>query len=196
MSLTIFKGKLPAHRAANTAVAVTGESLDKKLGALRNAMGRADRFVSLCACAIHDKTFTVVYERTDPAQSFSIAGVYKDGEGDTAGSAGSSRSRTLPVAEVDHTGWRCPYCAIDRHVRCHQCHRAVCGGKTHRYPGTSEIFACRTSCGARGTLIDALTVEGVEPSRKPLSSKPIAQCLPVGGADFLRLGGAKPPRLK
>ena len=38
-------------------------AFEKKLGALRAATGRPERFISLCACALHDRPFAVVYER-------------------------------------------------------------------------------------------------------------------------------------
>lgn len=188
MKLTVWK--------ASSSVASTKEDFEKKLSALRMATGRPERFVTRCACAMHDKGFTAIYERTEPARPFILVGIHKDGEGNEPQSAGAARSLTLPAAEVDHTGWRCPHCGNDMHIGCDQCQTNVCGGKTRRYPGTSDIFSCRTSCGARGTLVDAQTVKGIEPTRKSFNSKPIAERLPAPGTDMLRLGGSKPPRLK
>lgn len=190
MKITIWQPKSP--------VTVDDMKSDfaRKIGAFRAVTGRPERFVTRCACAIHDKGFTVVYERPDPARPFIITGIYKDGEGDATASVAASRSRKVPVADVDPSGWRCPYCGNGLHVGCHQCHTTVCGGKTRRYPGTSDVFTCRASCGARGMLIDAPTVEGIEAARKPLGSKPMAERLPAPGADRRRLGGSKAPRLR
>lgn len=189
MKLTIWQPKSPAT------VDDMKSDFARKLGAFRAATGRPERFVTRCACAIHDKGFTVVYERTDPARPFILAGIYKDGEGDATGSAGAARSRSLPAAEIDHTGWRCPYCGGDQHIGCHHCHTIVCGGKTHRYPGTGGIFTCRDSCGANGTLEDAEVIKGIEDVRKPGSSfgsapVPVGRSLPRG-LDIKRLGGPK-----
>lgn len=190
MKLTIWEPKSSA-----TAEKMKSD-FARKLGAFRAATGRPERFVTRCACAIHDKGFTVVYERTDTARPFILTGIYKDGEGDVAGGTGTARTRTLSASEVDHAGWRCPYCGEDRHINCTGCHTGVCGGKTRRYPGTGDIFTCRDSCGARGTLVDCPSVTGIESTRKPASSKAVAERLPTPGADALRLGGPKSPRLK
>lgn len=191
MKLTIWEQK------SSTAVDDLKSDFARKVGAFRAATGRPERFVTRCACAIHDRGFTVVYERTDPARPFILTGIYKDGEGESGGSTAASRSRTLAASEIDHTGWRCPYCANEsHHIACDHCDTTVCGGRTRRYPGTRDVFACRDSCGARGTLIEAPTVEGVEPSRKPVGSKPISERLAVPGADTVRLDGPKTPRLK
>ena len=198
MSLTIFKGKLPAQTTVTATGDVTSDSFDKKLGALRYALGRPERFVTRCACAIHDKPFTVVYERIDPSRLI-ITGIFKDGDGEGVAevkAGGQTKRREVPAAEVDHAGWRCPFCGNEQHVGCHRCRATVCGGKTRRYPGTSDVFTCRASCGARGTLIDAPTVEGVEPTRNVQASKPISERLPAPDAERLRLGGSKAPRLK
>lgn len=192
MKLTIWQPKSPGT------VDELKSNFARKIGAFRTATGRPERFVTRCACAVHDKGFTAVYERTDPARPFILTGIYKDGEGDATGVAGTERSRTLPASEVDHTGWRCPYCLNDRQINCDECRSTVCGGKTHRYPGTGDIFTCRDSCGARGALIDATTVKGVEPSGKAAGRKPNADAdrFPAPGLDTRRLGTTKPPRLK
>jgi hypothetical protein len=168
----------------------------RKLGAFRAATGRPERFVTRCACAIHDKGFTVVYERTDPARPFILTGIYKDGEGEVASGTGTARTRTLSASEVDHAGWRCPYCGNDRHIDCTGCHTGVCGGKTRRYPGTGDIFTCRASCGARGTLVECPTVTGTEARRRPVVSQPFAERLAAPGSDLVRLGSTKTPRAK
>lgn len=117
MKLTLWKGKAPATSPARTVEDVQ-DDFAAKLGALRKATGRPERFVSHCACALHDRPFVVVYERTDPAKPFMIAGIYKDRaeavvdtEKDSLHalpSAGNRRS--VPAAEIDTAGWRCPHC--------------------------------------------------------------------------------------
>ena len=191
MKITIWQPKVPA---------TVGEMKDDfahRLGAFRAATGRPERFVTRCACAVHDKGFTVVYERTDPAQAFIITDIYKDGEDDAPSSAGATRHRTLPAAEADNTGWACPYCGNEHQIGCHQCHTTVCGGKTRGYPGTGDIFTCRGSCGARGTLVVAPTVKGIEPARNLLGRKPAPERLSGQRVGTLRLGMTKtPPGLK
>jgi len=174
-----------------TSPAAKTEDFAAKLGALRMATGRADRFVSLCACAVHDRPFTVVYERTDPAKPFTITGIHKDSESDTATGKGTARSRTLPVDEVDWTGWQCAYCGNDQQVRCSQCDTVVCGGRTRRYPGTQEIFECRASCGRRSATIPATTFAGVDPAQpgKPAPAQPSSTRL-------ASLPGPASPRLR
>jgi hypothetical protein len=197
MKLTIFKTQLPERAATNRPTPpASQDDFTRKLATLRAATGRPERFISLCACAVHDKPFTAVYERIDPGRPFILTGIYKDGAGDATTSEGSARPRSLPASEVDHTGWLCPHCGDGQYIACGNCKAMVCGGRTRRYPGTAEIFTCRVSCGARGTLIDAATVEGVEPARKSVSSKPISERLPAPGADALRLAAPMPPRLK
>lgn len=191
MKLTIWNPKTP------TTVDDIKSDFARKLGAFRAATGRPERFITRCACAIHDKGFTVVYERTDPARPFILTGIYKDGDGEQGGSTSASRSRTLPSSEIDHTGWRCPYCAnASHHVDCDRCATTVCGGRTRRYPGTADIFACRDSCGARGTLIEAKAVHGAEGARKPTSGKAGAAPRLSSGAAPLRLGASKLPRIR
>lgn len=169
----------------------------RKVGAFRAATGRPERFVTRCACAIHDKGFSVVYERNDPAQPFVLTGIYKDGESTEAFGAGAGRGRTLSPSEVDHTGWRCPYCESGQHIACDQCRATVCGGKTRRYPGTSDVFTCRASCGARGTLVLALSVTGAELAHKAAANSHASRQTATAPDGVLRLGAPTgAPRLK
>lgn len=192
--------KLPSWKSSSPAS--VPQDLANKLGALRMATGRADRVVSACVCAVHDKPFTVVYERTDPAKPFTIAGIYKPGEEGgsegAGGSTGATRPRTLPVEDVDCAGWQCPHCGSDMQVNCSHCHTVVCGGKTRSYPGTKEIFECRASCGARAALVLATTFSGVDPAQpaRPARTQPQHTALPSPASDALRLGAPKAPRLK
>lgn len=199
MKVTIFNSQLPAKVSATLApLASSKDEFEKKLAALRVATGRPERFISLCACAVHDKPFAVVYERSDPARPFTISGIYRDGEGDAAASwsAHMSASKTLPASAVDTTGWRCPHCRdSSRDIACQKCGTTVCGGRTRSYPGTAEVFECRTSCGARGTLKDAESIKGIEEVRKRgsgLRSAPLYDRLPQPGQETLRLGWQPP----
>ena len=199
MTLAIFKSPVQpkASTTPSTAPLTIGaskEAFEKKLGALRVATGRPERFISLCACALHDRPFAVVYERSDAARPFTITGIYRDGEGKDAasGAARVSGSKTLPASAVDTTGWRCPHCqAGGRNIACQNCGATVCGGRTRAYHGTAEVFECRSSCGARGTLQDAKSVKGIEEVRKAapgLRSAPPRNRLPSPIRDALRLG--------
>lgn len=187
--------KFPIWKSASS-VAAPPEDFAGKLGALRMATGRADRVVSHCVCAVHDKPFTVVYERTDPAKRFAITGIYRDEEASTATGKGVARSRILPIEEVDSTGWRCPYCNNTMRIGCEGCSTNVCGGKTRRYPGTEDIFECRVSCGARSTLVPATTFSGVDPAQpgKPARAQPQHTALP--SPDRAALPGPASPRLR
>lgn len=199
MRLTIFKSPLPAlaNAKAPTTLAGSKEAFEKKLGALRVATGRAERFISLCACAIHDKPFAVVYERSDPTRPFTIAGIYKDGEGHetTSWSAHMSGIKTLPASAIDTSGWRCPHCqASGRIIACQSCGTTVCSGRTRAYHGTAEVFECRASCGARGTVRDAESVNGIEEVRKAARASrnvPLHDLLPSPTNDALLLGWSK-----
>ena len=171
MKLTIFKPQLPGVMATSRlSPAASQDVFAQKLSALRLATGRPERFVSLCACAIHDKAFQVVYERCEADRPFVIAGIYKDGEGgDDAREAARLRSsKTLPASSIDTTGWRCPHCEDKggRSIACDKCGTTVCGGRTRAYPGTADVFECRSSCGRRGTLKEAELIKGVEEVRK------------------------------
>lgn len=181
--------KLTIWNSASSAVS-TKEEFEKKLGALRMATGRPDRFVSRCACAVHDKPFSVVHERTDPAKPFIITGIYKDGEGGgaTGGASAASRTRALPASEVDSTGWRCPHCASDGlHIQCDKCGATVCGGRTRTYHGMAPVFACRPSCGARGTLTDAEVIKGIDAGKPGGAFRSVS----LPGPGNKRLGGPK-----
>lgn len=202
MKLTIYKSPVStlANARASTppaTLAASKEAFEKKLAALRVATGRSERFISLCACAVHDRRFSVVYERSDPERPFTIAGIHSEGEVDAAasGSASMNGSKTLPVSDVDMTGWRCPYCQDnDRTVACGKCGTTVCSGRTRSYPGTADIFECRASCGARGTLQDAETIKGIEEVRKAAfasRSVPLRDRLPSPANDTLLLGWSK-----
>lgn len=199
MKLTIFRS--PVQPKASTTPSTTPltigaskEAFENKLAALRVATGRPERFISLCACALHDRPFAVVYERCDAARPFTIAGIYRDGEGNDAvsGAARVSGSKALPASAVNTTGWRCPHCqAGGRNIACQNCGTTVCGGRTRAYHGTAEVFECRSSCGARGTLQDAESVKGVEEVRKAAPgsrSAPLRDRLLPPMRDALRLG--------
>jgi hypothetical protein len=188
MKITIFNGKLPA-RTTGASTGTVGESFETKLGALRTALGRTERFVSICACAVHDKAFRVVYERTDASRPFVITGIYKEDQRETGSRDGapSGRNKSLPVSEIDATGWRCPYCSsVGFIIGCPGCGATVCGGRIRSYPGRSDIFECRTSCGTRARMERATAVNGVEDIVKSAGAKPKARP-PAKGA-FPRLG--------
>lgn len=192
--------KLTIWKSASSAVS-TKEEFDKKLGALRIATGRPDRFVSRCACAVHEKPFSVVYERTDPARPFIITGIYKDGEGgesggETCGTSAAPRTRALPASEIDSTGWRCPHCdAEGLNIACNACGTTVCGGRTRTYHGMAPVFACRPSCGARGTLEDAEVIKGIDAGKPSGAFRSAALRTPgqsfLPGPDTKRLGSTK-----
>ena len=171
MKLTIFKSPPPSQASTTPpTVAASKEAFEKKLGAMRVATGRPDRFVSLCACAVHDRPFTVVYERTDPAKPFVMTGIYKagDGVGGADAPAREARSRTLAASEFDTSGWRCPHCdSRGLNVACGKCGATVCGGRSNAGHGMEHVFECRASCGARGTLEDAQTIRGAEAAGRP-----------------------------
>lgn len=171
MKLTIFKSPVPAQVSATpSTVGASKDAFERKLGALRVATGRPDRFVSLCACAVHDRPFTVMYERTDPAKPFVITGIYKAGEdgGGAEMPARAGRSRTLAASEIDTTGWRCPHCERKGiNIACGKCGTTICGGRSKAGPGMERVFECRASCGERGTLEDLKTISGAEAAGKP-----------------------------
>lgn len=158
MRITIWQPKAP------TTVGAMRDDFAHRLGAFRVATGRPERFVTRCACAVHDKGFTVVYERTDPAQAFIITGIYKDCEGGgTVRASGQAKRREVPAHEIDTTGWRCPHCATGGiTISCGRCGHTVCGGRTKTYHGMAPVFSCRASCGARGALEDADKITGAE----------------------------------
>lgn len=203
MKLTIPKPPVTAA-LATPSVASSQQVFAQKLAALRAATGRTERFVSLCACAVHDRPFAVMYERSDPRELFVITGIYRDGEGDAdmRGSASSARRKEVSAREIDATGWRCPHCAAeDLNVVCGNCGLTVCGGRTKTYHGMAPVFNCRASCGSRGTLEDAQSINGVEPirSRGPTyrtNPHPERLALPAPGTDVLRLPAPGRPRLK
>lgn len=201
MKLTIWKGndKLPATSAGRT-VATAQESFAEKLAALRKATGRPERFVSACACALHDRPFTVVYERIDTTKPFTIAAIHAftaQGSGDIR-QKGVSLFGTRPLqksvsaTEIDMTGWRCPHCGCAAHVvACKSCGTTICGGRTVRGPGGEDVFNCRPSCGARGTLTDASVVHGVDGAYKtvPRIASPSGRTTALPSANGLRLKG-------
>jgi hypothetical protein len=183
MKLTTWKA-----RQAPTA---TDDDFEAKLGALRLATGQADRFVSRCACAVHDKPFTVMYERAEVGGPFVITGIHREGIGDAAGGNTAARSRSVPSTDVDQTGWRCPYCANGSHqVLCGRCGVTVCGGRTRRYPDTGDVFSCRPSCGSRGTLEPLKSVNGYDAACAPKAavSASSSDALPSPSRDTPRLG--------
>lgn len=201
MKLTLFKGKAPTTSPARTVSGVQ-ESFAAKLGALRKATGRPERFVSHCACARHDQPFMVVYERNDPTKPFTIAGIHKGGEavnGDAPkGSMTLSRAiaprKSVPASDLDTTGWRCPHCGCAGHViACDRCGTTVCGGRTVSGPGMESVFNCRPSCNARGTLTNCTVVHGVDgaPKVAPRLPAPGRRTPALPSADRLRLKGPR-----
>lgn len=201
MKLTPFKDKAPATTPART-VASVQESFAEKLGALRKATGRPERFVSHCACAVHDRPFTVLYERTDPAKPFTVASVHADGDEMKVEVRQESMNlfrlgpprKSVAASELDTTGWRCPHCGCaDYVIACQSCGTTVCGGRTVSGPGRTEVFHCRASCGAHGSLTDSTVVHGVDGARKaaPQLGAPSSRTPALPPADRLRLKGPK-----
>lgn len=203
MKLTVQKGKdkVPAT-TSGSAVEVAQESFAEKLAALRKATGRPERFVSACACALHDRPFTVVYERTDPTKPFTLAQIHA-GSPQESGNAGNEGTglfgfrqtrKSVAAADIDMTGWRCPHCGCADHVvACQSCGTTVCGGRTVRGPGPEDVFNCRPSCGARGTLMEASVVHGVDGAHKaaPRIASPSKGITALPSADRMRLTGPK-----
>lgn len=201
MKLTVQKGKdrLPAMTSGR-AVTAAQESFAEKLAALRKATGRPERFVSECMCALHDQPFTVVYERIDTAKPFTISGIHA---GSAQGSCNVGKEGTglfsfrqarksVAAADIDMTGWLCPHCGCADHVvACQSCGTTVCGGRTVRGHGREDVFNCRPSCGARGTLMDASIVHGVDGARNtvPKLSSPSKLITALPSAGRLRLKG-------
>lgn len=176
MKLTTYRNKvLPQTSHAES----RKEEFARKLAAMRMATGKAERFVTACACALHDRPFTVVYERTNPQQPFTIAGIYKNEGGNGAG--GTSRPRTLAAHEIDSTGWRCPWCGDATTImQCTSCRTTVCGGRVKRAPGAEPVFQCRPSCGARSTMTDAETVTGTDDRlRQSTARRPVSPSRPA-----------------
>lgn len=179
MKLTIFKDR--AKNPPDSAEA-RKKAFAEKVAALRAATGKAERFVMACACAIHDKPFSVLFERTDPQRPFTIAGIVKDEEGH--GTGGASRPRRLDAREIDATGWRCPWCGDTSTImQCPACRTAVCGGRVEPVPGAIGVFACRPSCGKRVTMVKAETVDGAAnspPTPAPALPRNPNRLLPKG----------------
>jgi hypothetical protein len=201
MKLTLWKGKAPATSPART-VAGLQETYAAKLGALRKATGRPERFLSHCACALHDRPFVVVYERTNPAKPFTIAGIYKDGAKANLDTGKdclhalpvAGHRRSVPASEIDTAGWRCPHCGCAaRVIACDSCGTTICGGRMVRAPGIDDVFNCRPSCGARGTLTDAAVIHGSDGARKaaPALRSPSTPAPALPSSDRLRLKAPK-----
>jgi hypothetical protein len=113
----------------------------------------AERFVLPVVCAKTDRGFAVVFERRDPREKFRIAAI-----GALGGDAGGAiQARTVPSAQLDQTGWACPFCADRRgYVRCGSCQQAVCKGRVTTL-AVGDVFACRDSCRAGGVITHRLT---------------------------------------
>lgn len=199
MKLTLWKGKAPTTAPART-VAGVQDDFAAKLGALRKATGRPERFVSHCACALHDRPFVVVYERTDPAKPFTIAGIYQDraeanvdtGKDSVPALPGAGHRRSVSAAEIDTAGWRCPHCGCAaRVIACESCGTTICGGRTVRGPGMDDVFNCRPSCGARGTLTDAAVIHGRDGTRKAAPALRVPSTPALPSSDRLRLKAPK-----
>lgn len=186
MKLSIFKPRPPAPQpVANPDPASVTD--------LRIAAAQPERFVSRCACALHDEAFFVVYERNFGAGRFVIAGITKGHEGGDAGNASSLtiRGKEVAASEVDTTGWRCPHCSAGGLiVGCSACGMTICGGRTRTAPGAERVFECRPSCGARGTLHPAQTIRGAVGAPPQRGLLP-PQRLSPSDANIPRLGKAR-----
>ena len=173
---------------------LTDEEFEAKRGALRLATGQADRFVSLCACAVHDKPFTVLFERTDAGKPFVIAAIEcgESGGSNERGRAATG-NRRIRSSDVDSTGLRCPYCGnASHHVLCGRCGVTVCGGRTHP-SRTGDLFTCRASCGASGTIRQLDVVTGTVLPRR---DEPAPAGPRLSSPDRSKLTGAGHARLR
>ncbi len=198
MKLTPWKESAEGTAKGQTVV-VQKDNFAAKLGALRKATGRPERFVTPCRCAVHDRPFMVVYERFDRAERFTVARINLDSEEMECSVRHPlfqrlgvvADIRRVPAAEIDLSGWKCPHCgAADLVIDCQDCGVTVCGGRTAHAPGKESIFNCRPSCGARGSLMDSSDVKGVNGRKDPLQLRgPGTPVLPR--FDHLRLKGPK-----
>lgn len=172
----------------------TDEEFEARRAALRLATGQTDRFVSLCACAVHDKLFTVLYERTDAGKLFAIAAIERGERGSANARANATTgNRRIPSCDVDSTGWRCPHCGNASHrVLCGRCGVTVCGGRT-RSSSTGDVFTCRASCGASGTMRELEVMTG---DALPRRDEPAPALLRLSSQDRASLPGPSGPRLR
>lgn len=120
----------------------------------------AERFVLPAICAQADRLFLVVFERHAPDRMFHITAIGPAPEG-----VGVAAARTVPMDELDCSGFRCPFCGTGGgYVRCGRCKMPICRQRvTGRDP--NAIFTCRDSCGKSGgrispTLTEATGADG------------------------------------
>lgn len=180
----------PSSTSDALTVVSSKEAFDRKMGALRAATGRPERLLGLCACALHDRLFTVVYERSDPTTLFTISGIHKDGEAIGAGQGFAASLRRKTSTAIDDTGWRCPYCHIEGiRIACDRCDTTVCGARTRNYGTKAAAFECRPSCGRRSGLAESEFHRVVEPPSHPGPLKrPVIDRQRLPALDTLRLG--------
>ncbi|MBE0626422.1 MAG: hypothetical protein IH606_16600 [Burkholderiales bacterium] len=167
----------------------------QKVKAFRQATGKPERFTIACACAEHDRGFTVTYERMGVGEKWRIGSIAKDvGQEKPRSLFGGAKPRLLEVSmgEVDNSKWICPWCQNTRgYIHCAECNTIVCGAR-RREEGGERYFRCRDSCGCdSGPLVSLESLAGADaPSLSP-PGKP-ARLLPGSTPRPSLRGGSSP----
>ncbi|MBE0613798.1 MAG: hypothetical protein IH604_09055 [Burkholderiales bacterium] len=172
------------------------EEFAQKVKAFRQATGKPERFSIACACAEHDRGFTVTFERMGTGEKWRIASTVKiAGQEQPRSLFGKAKPRVLEVAlgEVDNSKWTCPWCQNTRgYVHCGSCNTIVCGAR-RREEGGQSLFRCRDSCGESGSLGVLKSLTGADAPSSSAKAKPSG--LLGGSAPRPSLPGGSNPAL-
>jgi hypothetical protein len=150
------------------------EMIEAALQMLREAPTQALEVIQFdCACAVHDKPYTVEFAREIDGQLRYLRSVK---EGDGEGLASTQREKrngrhALAIGEFERMAFPCPWCGNRDINYCRSdCGALVCGGRTQ-----GGRFHCRPSCGASWVGVPMTEISGrigSPPARGPSMSPP------------------------
>lgn len=138
-------------------------------------------------CAIDDRAFRVVFDRSDPSKKWRIArisestAVYED----ATGGMPEGKAPSLEATEMDWSGWYCPACGHGREevartfFQCSTCHELICGAKVRTLGPGIDTVECRPGCDGSGRLTGEIaSYAGVATSMAALGPANTAVQLP------------------
>ncbi|MFE8599861.1 MJ0042-type zinc finger domain-containing protein [Archangium violaceum] len=123
---------------------------------------------------VHDgKEFSVVYAKDSNDQRFRIREIQRTAnlieelyEAAFAMAAvhapGTIKNTVWNAGELEHSGWRCPYCgdrglSTSQFFRCNACKELVCQARVIQIRGGGQTFTCHPGCGSSGELVGTIT---------------------------------------
>lgn len=165
--------KAAAGKKAKNHTSVEKSRIDFKATseALLRLSGKSETRTIPAHCVIHDRPFSILYERQSINHRFQIVGIIIPDEQASKISVfknflkpqKQAEAITYKANDFDHSGKYCPHCGFkENFVQCTWCKQMVCGSRVRTLATGEQLFACSDSCGCTGKLSPCDYVKGIK----------------------------------